>query len=55
MQESKFARDKSGGVTHDEMILDRFGHIVRLRDGRLEGENLAGFHREIAGTCDYLG
>jgi putative ABC transport system ATP-binding protein len=25
-------------VTHDEMILDRFDHIFRLRDGRLEGE-----------------
>ena len=24
-------------VTHDEMILDRFDHIFRLRDGRLEG------------------
>jgi putative ABC transport system ATP-binding protein len=23
-------------VTHDEMILDRFDHIYRLRDGRLE-------------------
>jgi ABC-type lipoprotein export system ATPase subunit len=25
-------------VTHDEMILDRFDHIFRLRDGRLEIE-----------------
>lgn len=25
-------------VTHDEMILDRFDHIFRLRDGRLEKE-----------------
>jgi putative ABC transport system ATP-binding protein len=25
-------------VTHDEMILDRFDHIFRLRDGRLESE-----------------
>ena len=25
-------------VTHDEMILDRFDHIFRLRDGRLENE-----------------
>jgi putative ABC transport system ATP-binding protein len=25
-------------VTHDEMILDRFDHIYRLRDGRLEHE-----------------
>jgi len=27
-------------VTHDEMILDRFDHIFRLRDGRLEIENV---------------
>jgi putative ABC transport system ATP-binding protein len=26
-------------VTHDEMILDRFDHIFRLRDGRLEIES----------------
>lgn len=26
-------------VTHDEMILDRFDHIFRLRDGRLEDED----------------
>jgi putative ABC transport system ATP-binding protein len=25
-------------VTHDEMILDRFDHIYRLRDGKLENE-----------------
>jgi putative ABC transport system ATP-binding protein len=25
-------------VTHDEMILDRFDHIFRLRDGRLESD-----------------
>ena len=25
-------------VTHDEMILDQFDHIFRLRDGRIEGE-----------------
>jgi SAM-dependent methyltransferase len=37
------------------LVVDTYHHIVRLRDGRLEGENLAGFHREIAGTCDYLG
>ena len=29
-------------VTHDEMILDRFDHIFRLRDGRLETEIAAG-------------
>jgi len=28
-------------VTHDEMILDRFDHIFRLRDGRLEIETTA--------------
>jgi len=28
-------------VTHDEMILDRFDHIFRLRDGRLENEAIA--------------
>jgi putative ABC transport system ATP-binding protein len=28
-------------VTHDEMILDRFDHIFRLRDGRLETEAIA--------------
>ena len=28
-------------VTHDEMILDRFDHIFRLRDGRLENEPVA--------------
>jgi putative ABC transport system ATP-binding protein len=27
-------------VTHDEMILDRFDHIFRLRDGALETERL---------------
>jgi putative ABC transport system ATP-binding protein len=26
-------------VTHDEMILDRFDHIFRLRDGKLESEH----------------
>jgi putative ABC transport system ATP-binding protein len=30
-------------VTHDEMILDRFDHIFRLRDGRLEGKSVAAF------------
>jgi len=29
-------------VTHDEMILDRFDHIFRLRDGRLEQEAAVG-------------
>ena len=29
-------------VTHDEMILDRFDHIFRLRDGKLEAEKIAG-------------
>ncbi len=28
-------------VTHDEMVLDRFDHIYRLRDGRLETEPVA--------------
>ena len=28
-------------VTHDEMILDRFDHIFRLRDGRLENQPVA--------------
>ena len=35
-------------VTHDEMILDRFDHIYRLRDGRLETEAVAGLHHESA-------
>ncbi len=34
-------------VTHDEMILDRFDHIFRLRDGRLEREASADDRREI--------
>ena len=33
-------------VTHDEMILDRFDHIFRLRDGRLESEDAVGLDRE---------
>ena len=33
-------------VTHDEMILDRFDHIFRLRDGRLETEIAVGPHVE---------
>jgi putative ABC transport system ATP-binding protein len=35
----KIAAEQSAAiivVTHDEMILDRFDHIFRLRDGRLE-------------------
>ena len=35
-------------VTHDEMILDRFDHIFRLRDGRLETEAPVGPHHETA-------
>ena len=33
-------------VTHDDMILDRFDHIFRLRDGRLETEAPAD-HRKL--------
>jgi putative ABC transport system ATP-binding protein len=35
-------------VTHDEMILDRFDHIFRLRDGQLETEATAGRKPETA-------
>jgi len=35
-------------VTHDEMILDRFDHIYRLRDGRLENESPIWSHVETA-------
>jgi putative ABC transport system ATP-binding protein len=35
-------------VTHDEMILDRFDHIFRLRDGRLESETMSGARPEGA-------
>lgn len=35
-------------VTHDEMILDRFDHIYRLRDGRLDIETPAGPRLEPA-------
>ena len=35
-------------VTHDEMILDRFDHIFRLRDGRLEKGGAAGVKAEAA-------
>ena len=47
----KIAVDQSAAiicVTHDEMILDRFDHIFRLRDGRLELENVADVRWEIA-------
>jgi putative ABC transport system ATP-binding protein len=40
----RIARDQGAAiivVTHDEMILDRFDHIFRLRDGRLEREPAA--------------
>jgi len=35
-------------VTHDEMIVDRFDHIFRLRDGRLESEAAIGQQPESA-------
>jgi putative ABC transport system ATP-binding protein len=35
-------------VTHDEMILDRFDHIFRLRDGQLEVSTNTGYTRELA-------
>ena len=35
-------------VTHDEMILDRFDHIFRLRDGRLESGAGDGFRNKSA-------
>jgi putative ABC transport system ATP-binding protein len=35
-------------VTHDEMILDRFDYIFRLRDGRLENGAIAGVKSESA-------
>jgi putative ABC transport system ATP-binding protein len=47
----KIAMDQNAAiicVTHDEMILDRFDHILRLRDGLLETGNVVDFHREIA-------
>jgi putative ABC transport system ATP-binding protein len=37
-------------VTHDEMILDRFDYIYRLRDGRLDNELAAGGALELAGA-----
>jgi putative ABC transport system ATP-binding protein len=47
----KIALDQSAAiicVTHDEMILDRFDHIFRLRDGRLESGNVVDSRREIS-------
>ena len=38
-------------VTHDEMILDRFDHIFRLRDGRLETEAAVDPHRLEGATA----
>jgi len=35
-------------VTHDEMILDRFDHIFRLRDGQLEISTNRGDTRKLA-------
>ena len=35
-------------VTHDEMILDRFDHSFRLRDGQLEVSTNSGDTRELA-------
>ena len=35
-------------VTHDEMILDRFDHIFRLRDGQLEVSTNSGDTCELA-------
>jgi putative ABC transport system ATP-binding protein len=38
-------------VTHDEMILDRFDYIFRLRDGRLEVEKTSdGTSQQLAAT-----
>lgn len=42
-------------VTHDEMILDRFDHIFRLRDGRLETEAPAGLNLEAATAGQHRG
>jgi putative ABC transport system ATP-binding protein len=47
----KIAVDQSATiicVTHDEMILDRFDHIFRLREGRLERGNTVDLHHETA-------
>ncbi len=38
-------------VTHDEMILDRFDHIFRLRDGRLEDGVAAGSRVQLEGAA----
>jgi putative ABC transport system ATP-binding protein len=51
----KIAIDQSAAVicvTHDEMILDRFDHIFRLRDGRLETENAAGAMKAAPGVIE---
>ena len=47
----KLAVDQSAAivcVTHDEMILDRFDHIFRLRDGRLDPETAPPPKRALA-------
>jgi putative ABC transport system ATP-binding protein len=48
----RIALDQSAAiicVTHDEMILARFDHIFRLRDGRLEREDSAA--RDVTATA----
>jgi putative ABC transport system ATP-binding protein len=37
-------------VTHDEMILDHFDHIFRLRDGRLESDSAVAVTGEAVGA-----
>ena len=47
----RIAVDQSAAIiisTHDEIILDRFDRIYRLRDGRLETEGAVGHHRDTA-------
>ena len=50
----KVAIDQSAAiitVTHDAKIFDRFDHIFKLRDGRLEtGPNVEPHHPEVAGV-----
>ena len=41
-------------VTHDEMILDRFDHIFRLRDGRLERDLSVTSHLRLTRLFDTL-